>query len=200
MSLSEPEACEACGRVQVVPSVPAHYEAVCARCEARIQDPRTESHDQSATFALALAGLILYPSAISLPIMELERMGHRSEASVLSGSLGLLRDGELAVGLLVFGCSVVLPVVKLLALLFINCFGQRLARPHRRRTWHFVELTGRWGMLDVLLIACLVAWLKLGDLVEVRPGPGMLAFALCVLASLLASANFHPKALWLNDK
>ena len=199
MSLSAPEACDACGRVQVIPEVPPHHEAACERCEATIQDPRSESHDLTPTFALALTGLILYPSAITLPIMELERMGHRSEASVLGGSLGLLRDGEVLVGLVVFLCSVVLPCAKLLSLLVITCIAPRLARPHRRRTWHFVELTGRWGMLDVLLIACLVAWLKLGDLVQVAAGPGMLAFALCVLASLLASACFHPKSLWVND-
>jgi hypothetical protein len=38
--------------------------------------------------------------------------------------------------------------------------------------FRLVEFTGRWGMLDVLLVAILVAVLKLGDLVEVSPGPG----------------------------
>jgi paraquat-inducible protein A len=192
------DSCEACGRVQLLPQVPAQHELVCERCDAGMVDPRTESHDLTPSFAFALAGLVLYPSAISLPIMELERMGHRSEASVLSGSLGLFEHGDLLVGALVFLCSVVFPAAKLISLLVITSVGPRLARAQRRRTWHFVELTGRWGMLDVLLIACLAAWLKLGDLVHVSPGPGMLAFALCVLASLLASAYFHPKSLWVN--
>ncbi len=64
------------------------------------------------------------------------------------------------------------------------------------RTYRVIEWAGRWGMLDVLLIALLVAWIKIGDLVEVSPGPGALTFTLCVLLSLLASAHFDPHALW----
>ncbi|MCA8981409.1 MAG: paraquat-inducible protein A, partial [Planctomycetes bacterium] len=62
-----------------------------------------------------------------------------------------------------------------------------------------VEWAGRWGMLDVLLIAMVVTWVKVGDLVEVTPGPGVIAFTLCVLLSLLASARFDPHVLWEQD-
>jgi paraquat-inducible protein A len=51
-------------------------------------------------------------------------------------------------------------------------------------------------MLDVLLVAILVAALKLGDAMEVTPGPGALAFALCVILSLLAAASFDPRRVW----
>ena len=51
-------------------------------------------------------------------------------------------------------------------------------------------------MLDVLLVAMLVAALKLGDIVNVTPGPGVIAFAACVFMSLLASASFDPHHLW----
>ena len=51
-------------------------------------------------------------------------------------------------------------------------------------------------MLDVLLIAVLVAWIKIGDLVEVTAGPAAIAFTACVVLSLLASAWFDPHFLW----
>jgi paraquat-inducible protein A len=188
--------CSHCGLVQTVPPVGAGWEAACSRCEASLADPEATPRDLTPTFATALSALILFPLAVTLPIMELERFGHRNEASVWSGSVGLLSEGELVVGLVVLLCSVVLPVAKLVSLLLITGFGDRIAHQQRARTWRFVELTGRWGMLDVLLIALLVAWLKLGDLVEVSPGPGALAFTVCVLASLVASALFDPRALW----
>jgi paraquat-inducible protein A len=71
-----------------------------------------------------------------------------------------------------------------------------MRREHLARTWRAVELVGRWGMLDVLLAAVLVAILKLGDLVTVEVGPGLFAFTACVGLSLLASAFFDPHALW----
>jgi len=63
-------------------------------------------------------------------------------------------------------------------------------------TYKLVEHSGRWGMLDVLLVAVLVAALKLGDLVAVEPGPGATVFATFVVMSLIASATFDNHALW----
>jgi paraquat-inducible protein A len=139
---------------------------------------------------------MLYPPAICLPILRLERLGQSSESSVWGGSVGLLADGELLVGGVVFLCSVVLPLCKLVLLFLLSLAPACLSRPRRAGTWRALELVGRWGMLDVLLVAVVVAWLKLGDLVQVTPGPAALLFASCVLASLLASAWFDPHALW----
>ena len=59
----------------------------------------------------------------------------------------------------------------------------------------WLEHVGRWGMLDVLLVAGLVAIVKLGDLVRIEPGPGAAIFAIMVCCSLLASAFFDPRAV-----
>jgi paraquat-inducible protein A len=148
------------------------------------------------TGAFALSALILFPVAVSLPIMEIERFGHRSEASIWAGSVGLLRHGEFLVGAVVLVCSILLPVTKLLGLTVLVWGARRMQRRHLAWTYRWIEWTGRWGMLDVLLIAVVVAWVKVGDLVEVRPGPAALAFTVCVLASLAASASFDPHAHW----
>jgi paraquat-inducible protein A len=59
-----------------------------------------------------------------------------------------------------------------------------------------VEFLGRWSMLDVMLVAILVAFVKLGDLVNIQPGNGLIAFSALVLCSLLASFAFNPKLMW----
>ena len=51
-------------------------------------------------------------------------------------------------------------------------------------------------MLDVLLVALLVAALKLGNWMEVTHGTAALAFAACVVLSLLATATFDPRRVW----
>ena len=52
------------------------------------------------------------------------------------------------------------------------------------------------GHVVVLLVAVVVAWVKVGDLVEIRPGPAAFAFTVVVLLSLLATALFDAHALW----
>jgi paraquat-inducible protein A len=138
----------------------------------------------------------MYPLAMTLPVMSVERFGHRHEAGILEGTTQLLAGGHFLIGLVVLVCSVVIPLLKLLALLGLSTGGGFLIHEHRALTYHLVEWTGRWGMLDVLLVALLVAFMKLGDLVEVHPGPGAAAFLSVVLLSLLAAAAFDPHRLW----
>jgi paraquat-inducible protein A len=123
-------------------------------------------------------------------------LGHHHAGSILESGMELLFHGEVFIGITVLLCSVVFPLAKLTGLLLISTSHGWMKREHLARTWHAVELVGRWGMLDVLLAAVLVAMLKLGDLVTVEPGPGLVAFTACVGLSLLASAFFDPHALW----
>lgn len=173
--------------------------ACCSRCHAII---RHGVHPRSInrTAALALAALFLYPIALWLPVMEIQRLGHQSEASIWSGTVGLLAEGHLFVGLAVLLFSVVAPIGKL-ALIFVLCIGQGvIARQDRARAYRLIELIGRWGMVDVLLVAILVAIVKLGDLVEVTPGPGVVVFGVVVILSLLASSVFDPHAIWEQEQ
>jgi len=151
---------------------------------------------RSRTAAIATAALLLYPVAVSLPMIRIEKFGHAHDASILEGVITLLSRGHLVVGMVVLVCSVVLPVLKLGALLLLSAGGRPLKHHHRALTYRVVELTGRWGMLDVLLVAVLVALLQLGDVMTVHVGPAALAFTLCVTLSLFAAASFDPHSLW----
>jgi paraquat-inducible protein A len=192
-------ACPCCGRIQAVSPLPAGYRSRCLRCHTTLRraDGRPRRHQRTA--ALALGALLVYPVAITLPIMRIERFGQIHEASIWSGTADLLADGQLLVGLVVLLCSIVLPAAKLCALFVLTSGGSRLGHRFRARTWRLVEMSGRWGMLDVLLVALLVAILKLGDVVELSAGPAALAFTVCVLLNLAASASFDPHVLWENE-
>lgn len=193
------KACHCCGLVQSVGPVPAGHRAVCVRCRATLARPGRSRRSNRVTAALATAALILWPLAISLPIMTITRFGHRTAASIWTGSWSLVSSGEVFVGGVVLVCSIFLPLGKLLGLFAITAGPGWLSRGRRALWYRWIEWTGRWGMLDVLLLALLVAWVKVGDLVEVTPGPAALAFTLVVGLSLLASAAFDPHALWEED-
>lgn len=188
-------ACHACGLVHRVGPVPPRCQARCTRCDGVI---RTAAHPRTAARAasLALAALLLYPVALTTPIMTLTQLGHTQEATVWTGMVSLLAEGQIAVGLIVLFCSVIAPLFKLGAIFTLTAGELLLPSRHRAATYRLVEFLGRWGMLDVVLIAVLIAAVKLGDLADVSPGPGLLVFSAVVVLSLLASAFFDPHALW----
>jgi len=189
-------ACGTCGLVQRTPPTGDAERLCCARCERALVRGGDRGRRQDRARALALAALLLLPVALTLPLLHVERFGRVHETSLLDGTAHLLREGPLAVGLVVALCSLLLPALKLLVILTLAHDGTAHAPRTRARLHHFVELTGRWGLLDVLLVAVLVASLKLEGLVEISAGPGALAFTLAVLLSLGASACFDPRDLW----
>lgn len=139
--------------------------------------------------ALVVAAIVLYVPAITLPVMTLSRLGHEVSTSILGGIDALWQDGHWMLAVVVGICSVIVPLGKLLALLVL---ASRRSGPPPRSLLAVLELTGRWGMLDVLLVAALVAAVKLGELVRIEPAPAILAFAGCVAASIVATGFAAP--------
>jgi paraquat-inducible protein A len=179
-----------------VPDVPPRMRACCARCGSTLRQRRSMLRSNTAAAAIALAALVLYPIAVTQPMLTVRQLGNAQTSSIIDGVIALLADGEIIVGVIVLFCSIIFPLGKLAGLLVMSAIGRRLARSHRAFTYRVIEFTGRWGMLDVLAVAVLVAALKLGNVMDVTPGPAALAFTICVVLSLLATATFDPHMIW----
>ena len=130
-----------------------------------------------------------------LPILVVERLGQRSEQSILRGIGDLLHHGNYFVGIIVLLFSIVFPLTKILLLLELSCL-QVLRRQQKAMGLRLMESLGKWSMMDVMLLAFLVMLVKLGNLVEFRFGPAVIAFVICVAMSMLASLSFDPHSLW----
>ena len=150
--------------------------------------------------ALALAALLLYPAAVTLPVRRVRQLGHAHETGVLGGIADLIADGSLVLGLLVLVCSVLIPLVKLLGLLLLSTRRIQVSARYRGRLWGLIEWTGRWGMLDVLLVAAVVAMMKIGEVVDIQPGPGVVLFAAVVILSLASAMVFDPRAMLIRQR
>jgi paraquat-inducible protein A len=148
------------------------------------------------TKVLAISALMFYTPALLLPMLHIEQFGHSREAGLLAGVGALWEQGHWFIGMIVLIFSIVLPPLKLIALWLLSEPAIISRQHHRALLYHLVELLGRWGMLDVMLVAVLVAFVKLGDLITIQPGSGLLAFAVMVVLSLLASVIFNPTLLW----
>ena len=181
--------------VHRVPSLSTGERAACTRCDTTIRRFRSSHESSKRTAAAALGAFVLYWPAILLPILKIEKMGHHHESSILGGTFELLGNGDWFVGIVILVFSIVFPLAKILLLLelsFLELFHQR----HRALTYRLMESAGRWSMMDVLLLAFLVMLVKLGDIVEFQFGPAVVAFALCVAMSMIASLSFDPHSIW----
>lgn len=187
------KSCHCCGLIQ---RSPLGVGALCSRCETALESWLGQLTGNRLSAAFALAALIVYLPAVMLPFLRIEQLGQAHESSLLAGVWTLLTGGQLLVGIIVLVFSIMLPLLKLSALLFLSQRRWQLAEKHRAMTYRALEQLGRWGMLDVLLVAVMVAFVKLGGLVEFHAGPGIVAFSLFVLLSLLASTTFDPHVLW----
>ncbi|EIJ42997.1 putative paraquat-inducible protein A [Beggiatoa alba B18LD] len=188
--------CHCCGLIQQLPIHTVTEKPICARCTTPLPLAHHSPVRHQWTQSLALTALIFYIPALTLPLLRIERLGHRHEDSLFTGLIALFEQGYWFIGLIILFFSVLLPPFKLLALLTLSSTNLIRQAHHRALTYRAVELLGRWGMLDVMLVAILVAFVKLGGLVSIQAGSGLIAFALLVLFSLFASVSFNPHALW----
>jgi paraquat-inducible protein A len=108
--------------------------------------------------------------------------------------------GTQGIAILVLLCSIVIPLAKILGLFYI-CATWKKHPPYRNSfLLRFIEIIGRWSMLDVFLVAILVALIKLGSIATVKPELGIVAFGCVVVLTMLASANFDSRSLCIHRK
>lgn len=191
----EPVACRVCDQLQNLPPQPAGQEALCVRCHSVLS--KRMSGSRSRTAALSLAALILYFPANYYPILKMDYMGVYSENTIWEGCVTLFKDGMWVVAAVVFVASIVFPLLKLLGLFFLTIGPRRDDLRHDRTImFKLITFIGPWAMLDVFLLAILVALVKLGKFATVVAGPGLTAFAGVVVLTILASSSFDPRLIW----
>ncbi len=146
---------------------------------------------------MALAALVLLLPANLWPILEIEYLGRVNASTVWSGCVALWDEGMWVVAAVVFLASIAVPFLKL-GSIFLLCWLDGSQRLVGLRIWLLrqTERFGRWSMLDVFLLAILVALVKLDTLSSARPGPGLFFFSAVVVLTMIASASFDSRSLW----
>lgn len=153
--------------------------------------PRARSPNFAAAFSLA--ALLLYLPANVFPILRMNLYGATTDNTVWQGCVRFYEDGDYVIALIVLLASMVIPLIKLLGLLFLaGCQALHVSkwRAARNRIYRVIDAIGRWAMLDIFGLAVLVSLVKLERLATIAPGPGALPFALVVVFTMLASQAY----------
>ena len=187
--------CEGCGLLAraVARAEPGH----CPRCGAALEFRR--AHSVQTTWALVVAAAICYVPANLLPVLVTDTLGSSDADTILSGVVFLYTSGSWPLALIVLIASVMVPLGKLVALVYLLVTVQRGVKGglrERTRLYRMVRFIGRWSMLDVFVDTFTVALVQLQPLMSVLPGPGVLFFAAVVVLTMLAAEAFDPRLIW----
>ena len=199
-SLSELElkqliACHECDLLMRKPPADQGERVVCPRCGYELYTHRHQVVRRS--MALVIAALLWYVPANFLPIMQLNLLGQASDDTVWSGVLGLYNSGMRGIAVVVFLCSMAVPLLKLLCQ-FAVLLSIRLdiGRSYGLLLYRIYHHLRDWGMLEVYLMGILVALVKLADLAEVTLGLGLLCFIALLLVQVWLEVTMSPHQIW----
>ena len=179
-------------------SVGSAEKTHCGRCGATLHAGWHESIQK--TWAWLITAAMLYLPANFLPITYTRLFGKETENTILGGVVLLWEHGDKPIAVIIFIASVLVPLGKMIVLAWM-CLsvqtGSDFALTQKTKLYRVTEFVGRWSMIDVFVVAILVALIQLGNIMTIRPGVAAVAFAGMVITTMLASQSFDPRLLWV---
>ncbi len=137
----------------------------------------------SLTIVAAAVCLVL---GVTLPVIKLSRLYvWTDEHSLASVIWALFQRQEYFLSTILVVFSIIFPTLKLLYLLAAASLreGQTLVRA---RTLEHLEWLGKWSMLDVLVLALMIFYVKSSGIADATALPGIYFFTASVVLTMLA--------------
>ena len=159
--------------------------------------PLEKNCNRATAFAIA-AAVMLVPANL-LPVLSSDIPGQVRTDTIFTGIVGLCEDGSWGIGIIVFTASILVPLLKLVGIATLVISVRRRPIRHRRaltQLYTTLDFIGRWSMLDVFLGAFLAGAVHFGALAQIQPRSGIIAFALAVVLTMIATDAFDPRLLW----
>jgi paraquat-inducible protein A len=129
--------------------------------------------------------IALFVLGLFLPMMTLSKFFMlKNTISLASSVFQLALSGSWLLFIIIFGFSVVMPALKLRVIyVLIEADGE--INRQTKRWLHIMHEYGRWGMLDVFVVAVLLVTVKLGVFASVQVHSGLYFFGAAVLLMML---------------
>lgn len=147
-------------------------------------------HRLARALAFTLMALFMYIPALLYPFMLMRYAGLYKYTTIWDGIRSLFNEGSWVTASIVFLASIIIPIFKLAALLFIIVAHMLQVAPVARNSLLvFIEYIGRWSMLDIFLVAIMVALVKFGAFADVSAESASYLLGGVVISTMLASAT-----------
>ncbi len=188
--------CPQCGLISLLPRMRPELVADCPRCSHTLW--RMRSRPFEFPIACGLAAALFYLYALVAPFLEITAYGRFQLARIETGPVQLSAQGYQWVGLLVLGCTVILPGVKL-ALMLTTLIGlrTRLLPPRLLKfLFRWYVPIGPWAMVDVYLLGFLVAYTRLIVIADVHLDTAVYSLIGLMISMAAADAALDNEAVW----
>ncbi|WP_395340767.1 paraquat-inducible protein A [Ningiella sp. W23] len=169
----------------------------CTLCNKRLYLRRPNSVQK--TLALLLTAMLFYIPANIYPIMKTDVLGSEEGSTIIGGVLLFLDHGSYFVAFVIFTASVIIPVAKMLIIAWLcYCVKVRETMKYKELTdlYLLTEFIGKWSMVDVFVVAILVALVQISGIIAIHPGVAVQAFAIVVLLTMLSAQQFDVRLIW----
>lgn len=188
-------ACEFCDQLHRVRSLARGEKALCVGCGGRLYGSSRDSLERS--LALTLAALMLFGVANWALFLRVSLEGQAQANRIISGVSDLVRFDFHALALLILFTTLLAPLVKLLVTLYaIVAAMWRKRLPGVALAMRMAGSLMVWSMLDVYLLAVIVAVVKLSMMATVHLEMGSYAFFALIGVSAAANSALEPEAVW----
>jgi len=157
----------------------------------------------------AQCGLVACPACGTITRLTLEQLSQPPKCQLCFARLhsrkpmSIQRSWAWPIALVVFLASVVVPVLKFVAVSYLLLSiqgGYQHSRYDRTRLFRLTEFIGRWSMIDVFVVAILAALVQIGSVAQIEPGLGATAFGATVIFTMLSALSLDPRLLWDTDQ
>lgn len=174
-----------------------HDDFVCTRCRHKVS--RRVKNSLQISLSLTISAILLYIPAMVYPIMEVTKMGVQVESTILQGVASFLEMQNYFIASVIFTASVVIPLIKLVGLLFIFLslkINVSVENKNKILMFRFIEAIGKWSMIDIYVVALLASIIQLDEVFNIKGGIAATSFCLMVILTMIAANRFDTRIIW----
>jgi paraquat-inducible protein A len=188
--------CSACHNVVKMPPN-LNGVSICPRCGEEVTYRKRNSIQH--TWALVMASILFYIPANMLPMMHVHTFAGTQSDTIISGVIYFMHSGSYLIAAVIFIASIIVPITKLLILIYLLISVQTKNSTNKikkKKLYQLTELIGKWSMVDVYVVAIMIALVHFGGLSEIKAGQGANYFLLVVILTMIAAMRFDVRLIW----
>lgn len=189
-------ACHQCDTLHVAQDLPDNARAYCQRCGTILMTSQPAA--MARILSLALTAFIMMIAAVSFPFLTLDAQGLHNATSVLDAVLAFNEGFAIPLAVAVAFFIVVIPLIRLGALIYALGPLVREQRPRAgaKRAFGLAERLRPWSMAEIFIVGVTVALVKVAGLAAVTVGPAFWAFAGVVIITVLKDQMICRYSIW----
>jgi paraquat-inducible protein A len=187
LQLERTISCRRCGREYLLPRRRTLF-ASCPHCGASVRPlmKTLRMRHNGLAAILALAAIVVLALGVVSPFLSMNKLGQTRVFSLVGGIVELFHTGNTLIALVLLVFSVIFPFAKLLALLIATSRLAPISTRARKRLHHIAAVTGKYSLLDLLVVAIVIVVVKFRGIAEARALYGTTIFCVAIFLSILS--------------